>query len=279
MTPLAKSDDPRVRLNVAIIAARVANYANSVALEPVTLTLLADSSDATRLWALKAAQAILPFAASAPAGNGVGGNAAAPLVAAMVKIGKDSHSGAVVQYVYEALTVDPNKVGGNALPNVLSATVPAIHEVLASRIAQYQSGIPEEPLAEGIATIHLTSQAIWNAQPPARQYRTIQLISDLIGVVAQQISSADSDKRQDLITVIRNACKAIQVAGRYGTPPNQALADAGSVNLTSASTPETVVLEVDRVFKALRAIPAYKALTPPPTVSAASSPPATTNAK
>src|SRR3954468_17892238 len=60
LLPLATNPDPRVRLNVAIIVARVAERVDNTRLLPITLILLADKSDAVLNWALKSAGYVLP---------------------------------------------------------------------------------------------------------------------------------------------------------------------------------------------------------------------------
>ena len=49
-----------VRLNAAIVVARVGEKTASAALQPAVITLLSDKSDAVKLWGLKAAKFVLP---------------------------------------------------------------------------------------------------------------------------------------------------------------------------------------------------------------------------
>ena len=60
MLSLAKNKDARVRLNAAIIVARVAAKAANGRLGPVTQVLVNDSSDAVVLWGLQSAKYVVP---------------------------------------------------------------------------------------------------------------------------------------------------------------------------------------------------------------------------
>lgn len=281
METATKSQDPRVRLNAAIVTARVAENSNAASLRllPTTLALLGDSSDATLLWAAKAAKAILP---SALQGGGGGGNGAAanapatPLIAALVKIGKTSRAGTVVQSVYDALCLDSAKLTGAAWDAGLTATIPGIHQIMAARVQQYNQGIPDEPMAEQVPAIHLTSSQVWPAAAAKMfQVATMQQLSDVIGVAAQRMDGATTEQRQDLMTLVRNFGKAIQAAG--GFAQNPVLVEAGKrFSPTITTTPAEAVAMSREGFAALKAIPAFAALTPPPALSANPTPATTT---
>jgi len=269
LTALAASKDPRVRLNTAVIVARVAEHSPNAALQPLILKLLSDDSEATRLWALKAAKAILPAAVSS------GGPTLNQVVDAVVKIGKETTSGPVVQSVYDALAID-DKTTGN---KVLAVAVPALHDVLAARIGRYQNEIPDEPLSEGVATIYLTSKSVWIAQSEAQRLATMQLMSDLIGVAAQRTSGASNEQKLELIEMIRRAGKAIQVLALVMNKPAYSAAAQPAASLILTATADQCLAAAKQVYGALSEMPECKGkLTPFPTISTAATA-ATTNAK
>jgi hypothetical protein len=274
LLPLAKHDDPRVRLNAAIVAERVAKQADNDALLPTVAALLNDSNDGTRMWALKAAKFLLPAAVSAPGNPGQG------LVASIVKVGSESESGAVVQTVYEALATDKGKLADAAWAKVLASVFPALHEILRVRIGRYAEGVPDEPLADSKATTFLTERSVWPTQTPAQQVQTIQLISDLVAVAAQRSDGATSDQRQDIIWLLRRGGKAMQVAGEVVKNAQLASAGAGLAKILTTATPDDIVNAAKAVYPALKSVEGFKDLKPPPSVgSAADKPPATTNAR
>jgi len=274
LLPLVKHEDPRVRLNVAIVAERVARYADNDALLPTVAALLNDANAGTRMWALKAAKFLLPAALSAPAGAGDS------FIASIVKVGQESESGAVVQSVYEALAIDKGKLTDAAWSNVLAAAFPAIHKVLRARIAQYSEGIPNEPLADTKGTTFLTELNVWPAQTPAQRLETIQLISDLAAVAAQRSEGATNDQRQDIIWLLRRGGKAMQVVGDQSKNAQLSAAGAGLAKILTTATPDDILRAAKEVYPALKSMPGFSELKPPPSVgSAADKPPATTNAR
>jgi len=274
LLPLAKHEDPRVRLNAAIVAERVARFADNDALLPTVAALLNDANAGTRMWALKAAKFLLPAALSAPGGAGDS------FIASIVKVGQESESGAVVQSVYEALAIDKGKLTDAAWSNVLAAAFPAIHKVLRARIARYADGIPNEPLADTKGTTFLTELNVWPAQTPAQRLETIQLISDLAAVAAQRSEGATNDQRQDIIWLLRRGGKAMQVVGDQSKNAQLSAAGAGLAKILTTATPTDIMSAAKEVYPALKSMPGFSELKPPPSVgSAADKPPATTNAR
>jgi hypothetical protein len=271
LTTLAGSKDPRVRLNAAVITARVAEHSPNTALQPLILKLLNDDSEATRLWALKAAKAILPAVVT------TGGPTLKQIVDAVVKIGKETTSGPVVQSVYDALAIEDKTAGAK----VLAVAVPALHDVLAARIARYQTETPDEPLSEGVATIYLTTAKVWAAQTEPQKLTTMQRTSDLIGVAAQRAAGATSEQKLELIEMIRRAGKAIQVLALATAANKPAYNSAGqpAASLILTATGEQCLAAAKQVYGALAEMQEYKGkLTPFPTISTAATA-ATTNAK
>ena len=96
---IAQSPDTRVRLNVAIVSARVAEGAKNAKLAPLTAALLKDASDGVLWWALRSARAVIPY------------DNTNQLIPVIVELGRTRPG--VITAVYDALAV-PQGTGANA---------------------------------------------------------------------------------------------------------------------------------------------------------------------
>lgn len=269
LLPLSKNAQPRVRLNAAIVAERVSRHAKNGRLQPLVVALLADENDATRMWALKAARNILPYSSDAQS-----------MVAAVQAIGKEATSGSVVQTVYDALTIDQGTMSASAWAAVLAKSIPALQEAMRARLDRYRDGIPEDPSAELTPMVYLSGQTVWRAQTPPQQDKTIQLISDLIGVSAQRSTEASNEQRQEIVWLLRRVGGTIDVAGKWSENPQLQAAARDIQGLDLLSNPERIKAAAATVYPKLQQIPRFKDLKPPPNLDSASSrPPATTNTK
>ena len=249
LLPLAQSNDIRVRLNAAIVAARVSQGAGNAMLLPTTQALLKDASDAVALWATRAAQAILPSSIQGGADQ---------LVPALIAIGQTRPR--VINGVYDALTI-PTKDA-----KVLGAVVPAIHAVLDARIKQYVNGVPPDAFAEVRPFAYLVGQDEYQGQSVAQKLTTAQRLSDLLYVSAQRAGDLSNEQRRELAVMLQKVGSALSVIGqREGNAPLEQL----GLQLRSLPINASAKEMQDRVapvYEALRAMPRFKALTKPPTV-------------
>jgi hypothetical protein len=268
LAPLAQSKNTRVRLNAAIVAAKVAEGARNAALLPVTQTLLKDPSDAVVLWALRAAKQVLPHALAPGAQGGD------QLVATIVQIGQARPR--VVTDVYDSLAISQAAAG-----RVQAAVVPAVHTVMRSRLNQYTNSIPQEPIAEARGANFLTGRQDYASQTPAQKVETVQLVSDLLGVIAQRSTNASSDQRRELVHAVRGLAGAMYVVGQWENHTVlQATAQPAARLPLNASATE-IQTAVQPIYGALRGIARFKEVKPPPQVGelrdmASTAPPATT---
>jgi hypothetical protein len=249
LVPLAQSQDIRVRLNAAIVAARVSQGAGNAMLLPATQALLKDASDAVVLWSLRAAQAILPSSIQGGADQ---------LVPAIIPIGQMRPH--VINGVYEALAI-PTKDA-----KVLGAVIPAMHAVLDARIKQYVNGMPYDAFAEVRPFAYLVGQEEYQAQTVAQKLTTAQRLSDLLYVSAQRADDVNNDQRRELAVMLQKVGSALSVIGqREGNAQVEQL----GLQLRSLPVNATAKEMQDRVapvYEALRAIPRFKALVRPPTI-------------
>lgn len=198
MTPLARSADVRIRLNAAIVVARVAApaaKAGSGKLSKVTQLLLKDSSDAVVLWATEAAHALLPalLQTGAPAdlkdANAIGH--------AVALAAKAHLSEMLTEVSYRALLLDtknervPHSDAVRAIaPAALSAYLSDPLELYEFRAKFYDNAVPPLPQSDIWASTFFTTSIVWSAQSPAQQARTMAAMLGMLKGVSKQSAVA-----------------------------------------------------------------------------------------
>lgn len=281
LEPAVKNPDPRIRLNLAVSAARVVEQANSAspAMVRAVVAMLNDDSEAVALWGMKAAKHLVPGVLS---GGAVAKNN--PLIPAIVATGKKySNSGAMTFSAYEALRID------NALKDMTPAVkssaihdvVAAMHEIMEKRLNEFVDGIPDGAPSESWPILFLTTtEDVWKKQAPEQQIKTVQLISDLIGLASQRIAADPNIKpseKQDVAVLLGKAGQGLIVLGKYlGSSTDVAAMNAAAQSLSSV-TPSISTTDLraraDLVYPGLIKIRQFKDLTPPPKLSDASKSP------
>ena len=207
LAPLAGHEDMRVRLNAAIVNARVAERVGNTRLKDVTIKFINDKTNAVALWGVKAARAMLPAILSGP-------NAAAdPLVVAMVQAVQRAHYGPIVTEVYEALGL--NVITANPKPpaNVIKGAVPEMLQVLRSRVDDYAGGIPPDPGIDNTASEFFSFSTVWQQMTPQQRTDAVQAMTDLLALAGQHAALMEGDERQPLLTVFKRTGSALQVIG------------------------------------------------------------------
>ena len=182
LLPLTDSQDVRVRLNVAIIVARVGEKVDSARLENITEKLLQDKSPAVLIWALKAARVELPAVLQvAPPAN------QQKFIAAIKSHADDPQ---LLPLVYDALSLRYQD-GKLNMPNrdkMVATVVPEMLSLLQDRVKMYEKTVPPDPTAVVPAVLFLSNPTNWKALNgnPTLQVQIVQTLSDLIGVAAQR---------------------------------------------------------------------------------------------
>ncbi len=270
LAPALNHASEHVRLNAAIVVARVAERSNNGALSAATLTLLNDKSQNVVLWGVKAARWIIPALLRVPPAA-----AANPLLAAVVKAvathGHGAIGGPIVIEAYETLMVDALNANAKQRPAaaMITAVIPYMHQLLQQRAAAYQKGIPPEPAADSRGTLFLVDSTVWTLHTPPQRVTSIQAMSDITGLGAQHAATASPTDLADLGYMIGLVSKAIAVV-----PQNQpVLAQLGPAMKVDARTNAAQVqAAVAAVAPALKAVKEFAALTPPPAVAAVAAP-------
>jgi hypothetical protein len=251
---LSQSKDARVRLNAAIIAAKVAEGAKNARLQPAVMALLKDPSDAVVWWALRGAKHVLPYS--------LAGSDGAALVAAIVQIGQ-SRSG-VMQGVYDALAIEG--LPSTQTTRVLQVTVPALQTILKSRIDQYKTGFPADTTAESRAATYLTAKAQWDVLSLTQKVDTAQRLSDLLGVAEKRAPDLTNEQRADLVAMLKGVGGAVVVIGQWEGNTNLQTAARPVNQLAKNSTAKDIQNAVKPVYTAMLGVEKFKKLTPPPSI-------------
>ncbi|HEY1629565.1 MAG TPA: hypothetical protein VGF52_06880 [Tepidisphaeraceae bacterium] len=271
LMPLGKNPDPRVRLNAAIVAAKVAAKAGNVRLEPLVSDLLADQSDAVVLWAVKACKFLLPqiLANAVMAPND-------QLMTTFLKtVQQHGKSAPIVHAAYDALRVDSTTVPPAAWNQVVPATVTAAQTLLENRISAYHASIPPQPGDDAIATTFLSDAQIWQAQSKDQQLRSVQDISDLLSVVAQRWENATPGERLDLAKLTKDAGGAVWVVGQNTGNADLQRAEE-QLKVAPSMSSAQVSAQVEAIRTAIKSVPDFSGLKDAPALEPiATSSPAT----
>ena len=175
-------------------------------------------------------------------------------------------AGAIAVDAYNALALDLLTPARRKLatPDVIKSTIEPIQSLLAARLALYRKGIPPQPAAETRGTSYLTNGAIWSVQTPTQQVRSMQLMSDLLSLAAQQ-SKAAKDPSELILTIVHTA-KAMSVAADASGAPQISQVLLPLTQLKGGTSPDEVLRLVNGVYPVIKGVVRFAAVTPPPTV-------------
>jgi hypothetical protein len=249
MDLLASSKDIRVRLNAAIVAARVAEASKNSRMEKIVLLLLDQKQpEALQLWGMKAARWTLPELIKV--------NAHKHLLDAVQAAVAKHPSSPMVQEAYETLT--PAKATGQTLTVVIDPLL----NLTSSRIDGYKAGLPEDPVIDQIPFFFLTAAAIWRdpAFTQAQKVRTMQLMCDLLTLAARNgDAKANPTVKEQCRTIIAGVTAGLFVAA--SAIPDNNLADVAK-KANSAAGSATPKLEdiVAPICPAIKNSPGFGAV-------------------
>lgn len=259
----------RARINAGIVAARVAEKAQSAALTDVAEALLNDPEESVVLWGMRTARGVLPASLRNAAQNN---KLAAAVEAAMLK----HPSGMTAQEAYVAMSLGLFDSSAAQKPTsaMLAAALPVMQRMLEARLKVYANHLPSDPIAEKEAALFLPDQRVWDApsgptaQADAMKVKSVQLLSDLLGLSAQHLAAA-SQRQDDLMQVFTVTADALIVIGRRPGVNNAAVQSAAQPLRGLHNPPAAIVADAAKVYTALKSTPLFANLTPPPTVDPA----------
>ena len=241
LTPLlAKNLSMRAKLNIGIVAAKVADSSKPIlpatALQSLIQTLLQDPNEGVALWGMKAAAAVLT-APNQTAPNGTLLRLILPTI--------ESHklSGAITQEAYGALQ--------DLSPQVIDTLL----KLYARRVGIYKTGtIPQDPTVERHASAVLTVQAgMWSKLTVADRLKVMNLIADLLSDSSKaMLGKVSVEEMEQLRLLLIQTGAAVSVVA--DGVPDVALHDQ-AIRLSKAGTntpPATMVQMVAPVVAAIR---------------------------
>jgi hypothetical protein len=224
-----------VRLNAAIVVARIAAQSQDAGLSSLIITELSDQNEGVVLWALKAAQSVMPSALNVTATK-------VKLITAVTVAAQRVKTGPIIAAAYNALSYDK-------LPQPADLIVP-MQSLLAWRISQYAAGIPPEPPADARATNFLTERNIWLGAPSS-QLATVQLIAQLIAADVQDQASAKGDDLDELNLLLKKLGESIYVVGVASADPSLQTASTPLQSITQRPPPMSAAAAAGRAIGAL----------------------------
>ena len=204
--------DVRVKLNIAIVLAKVAENAPQSRLEPAISMLLADADSVPfQVWGIRAARYVMPDLVKIGSAGG--------LITRIAAIAKANPSGPLTEEAYEALkpSTDPKSIAALVDPLLTLAEV---------RIAKLQAGYAEDPFCDYKPFYALAQNGVWDKIPTAQRVRTMQL---MVNVLAWGSYRADEQKgpMRDQLGVLLNK-------------------SAGSLFVMASITAETTTIVADK---------------------------------
>ena len=207
LMPLTGHEDMRVRLNAAIVNARVAERAGNTRLKDVTIKFINDKTSAVALWGVKAARGMLPaiLAGANPTND--------PLLTAMVQAVQRFGFGPIVTEVYEALSL--NVIAANPKPpaNVIKGAVPVMMQVYRTRVDAYGGGVPPDPGIDNVAAEFFGFSTVWQLLAPQQRTDAVQAMVDLLSLASQHAALMEGDERLPLLPVFKRTGSVLQVIG------------------------------------------------------------------
>ena len=238
--------DARVRLNVAIVTARVAERSGAADFGPLVTALVNDPSPGVALWGIKAAKSVLPTVMNSPQLRAQ--DQMAPAVLAAAK--RLPSSAAVAEDAYDALSLRLNngaevaKLPAGVFGQALPIAFKNVGALLEFRLGLYAGGkTPAGPSADAAAANFMLDSNVWRSLAPAEQRGAVGLMARLVRAAVGSLGAPGADDvgaRSTLSTIgsgfgvvgqiqgsnpLIAAGKGVAGIGR-GTPPGQASASA-----------------------------------------------------
>ena len=263
LTPLANHPDMRVRLNAAIVTAKVADKANNDRLANAAIKFMNDKQPAVALWGVKAARPMLPTVLNIAGGQ----NPLAPALAQTVQ--RHALLANIITEVYDALTLNLFNVpsGQRPPPTTIRAAVPVMLRVYRMRVDGYAGGLPPDPSVDNIPAEWLAFQPVWSQMTPAQQLAAVQTIDDLLGLLGQHAELMSEDERTPMLPVFRRTGKALQAIADANNLPQVSAAAKVLQNVTTGTDGGDVRKATVALVDALKKAPQFATLKPAPEIN------------
>jgi hypothetical protein len=269
---LAENENMRVRLNAAIVAARVAEKANNARLSEAARKFLQDEATPVVMWGMTTAKWVVPAIMADPLQRQNN-----PLPAELVPALKNHPAGPIVSDTYDALGLGIFQ-NITAVPPGLDAVIPLMLDLIAYRVDLYTQDIPDEPWADQKAGLFFQNRGVWQSLKPPQQVAAIQALLNLTSVAAQQTKNGTDADKEQLVDLVRQLAGSMEIiAGTY--LQHQGLRQAAQLagNIDKNTPPIEIKGRVERLYPQIIQISALKGVQGPPIISNAPPQAATTN--
>lgn len=250
LMPLTDDQSMMVRMNAAIVVGKVAERTQSLRLKPIVTKILADKSDPVVLWGAKAARPLIIAQLRIQAAGDA-------LVSGLVAAINDNLSGPVTLAAYEALRLNLTQDRTSITDAMLQVTIPHVQKLLAARLALYQSGIPDVPINDTLATSFLVDAQVWKAQSPELRLATVQLIAEMLTGASRRAAALatkeDQRDREEVVQALKLVGSAVQVIANAGGKTTLAAAAGGVMKLDASNDGQAITQACDALVAALAA--------------------------
>jgi hypothetical protein len=261
LVEMAKNENMRVRLNAAIVTARVAEKANNNRLAEAASAFVKDKTTAVAMWGVRAAEAIMPALMRDQVG------AQNPLPAEVIAALGEHPIAPIVEDAYDALSLGLF-TNPNATPPGLKAVVPHMLDLLDYRVQIYAQQIPEQPIAEQKAGLFFQKRVVWQqTMDDEQRARAMQLLSDLLTLSSQHTDKASQSEKDQLARMISQIGQSISVIGGDYLQSN-ALSGAGDriVPITPQTPAPEIRQRVQYLYPVLKQINEFSKIQPAPPI-------------
>ncbi|MFI5381343.1 MAG: hypothetical protein ACHRHE_18760 [Tepidisphaerales bacterium] len=187
----------RVKLNIAVAVARVAENAPQTRLEPVIQMFLADGDCVPlQIWGIRASRYIMPDLVKIGSGKG--------LIDRILAIVKANPCTPLTEEAYEAFKP-------TADPKVLAAVVDPLLTIAELRIAKLQAGYAEDPYLDYKAFSALAQISTWSPITTGQRVRTMQLMANVMTWASSRADERKGPIRDQLGVLINKSAGALTV--------------------------------------------------------------------
>jgi len=274
---LDKKPSVRVRINIALVTAKVVGYAKTANLYPTVNRLLADTCDGVVALGIVAAGDLWPTLYDS---NAINAEQKAAFLETIVKagitLGTAQHEVApeIIDNVYKALDTAP-AMDVKAKKLLIAANL----EVLSSRAAQYRDGkhavLDPEAEGNGFASILIPDDWHSTVLSDAQKTKAGQLASDIMALAANRITGKNVEADRSLLRCLQIIAAKLQLLNSVewkdqtldGLLPKINALNINSVVADGQTTVAPVIAELHN------ATPLFATLKAPPALTGAATQP------
>ena len=242
---LTKKYPVRVRLNIAIVVARVCDNVKSVVppgaqMDSIIVQIMKDPVDSISLWGMKAAAASL----SAPGNQGANFAANSVLQQIVPVLVAHKFNGAMTEEAYAAFA-DVN-IAAN------KPCIAALQKIFKARIDLYKAGTPpQDPAIDYRAAAYLVAQkGMWAQMNSVEQAQTMKMIADLVDAGSSVLPTKDAGEVGPQLRILLSQLSGAVMVVSGAQNKSTLTPLAGKVHSLSATSPVNAVVAASSAMSA-----------------------------